>query len=363
MNVHKYIKKNYIFLMLCSLLSCLFLSCHDDIYNMITREVASEDGLSGDIRSIVPFKNYLYLTNNNIYRKTAASSNSTGQYNGQWAKVSSNLDDYTVLFLASDATYLYALTTTWEEDEDESETVEAGRQLWYSTDGTSWTEISISYTSSTPSNLRKLFDNQDQDSTGTYVVPTSNRKAYITYYDGSWHTRELNGATTPSSDKVSGSTYIQAAYNNGTAFTTNYALCAGNGYLYWAENGSTLYYGTGSSLSSSGSVDLDHGTILSLAATTDYLLVGTTSGITRVALSNGVPASSTSSFGDNNADSLLTSRVPLLYIRNKEVAEEADDEYGAMVIYSYISSSNDTFSEVGLYAYYSGRGSWNRDGD
>ena len=362
----------YIIAPLFALTSLFFTSCHDDIYNMITREVALEDGISGDIRSIVPFKNSLYLTNNNIYKKTAESSNSTGKYNGQWSKQSSPLSDGTVLFLASDASNLYALTTTWEEDEDESEIVEKKRQLWTSSDGSTWSEVSVTYDTSSASNLRILFDNQAQEISGNYVIPSSSRAAYITAYNGSTYiTYKLNG-TSVTDGKTNSSAYIKAAcIGSSTAFTSNYALAAGTdtssgtNRFYWAQNGSTLYYSAAGAtgLTSAGSVDLDHGTIYSIAVTKNYLLLGTSSGIARVALSNGVPAGSTASFGDNNADSLLTSRVPLLYARNSSANEAEDDEYGCMNIYSYISSSNDTFKEIGLYAYYNGRGNWNRDGD
>ena len=97
--------------------------------------------------------------------------------------------------------------------------------------------------------------------------------------------------------------------------------------------------------------------------TNDHLLLGTSSGIYRVQIGeDGKPASSVSDF-NNNAQTLLTSKIPCLYVLDSSKNESETDEYASLVIQGYLSSSSDSFDETGLYAYYPGRGNWNRDGD
>ena len=340
----------------------LFSSCHDNIYEMISKEVALEsNGITGDIRSIVPFNNNLYLTNGFLYKKTGLSSTETRQYNKQWAKISTNgIDCDMIIYIASDETYLYALTADYEENENDGENVEASHALYCSSDGSSWEKVDTS--AFTSLKMRKIFDNQVQSyTTGTGVNTDSGRKAYLRIEDSG--TYELNGTGAPTPKSSTG--YCIAANFNGTDyFNSSYALAANDHFLYWASNGSTLYWGTDTA-SATGSVDLDDGSIYSISVTGDHLLLGTSSGIKRVAIDSntGVPSSSTEDFsGDNNAESLLTNRIYLTYVLDQSEPEASSDEYAWMTIHYSITSSSLSFDEIGLYSFYPGRGTWNRDG-
>ena len=97
--------------------TALLTSCHDPIYEMISNEVELEtNGIRGDIRSIVPFNNYIYCCNNMIYRKPALASYEGGGQNKQWREVSTSFTDGTITFLASDSSHIYALAIEWEAD-------------------------------------------------------------------------------------------------------------------------------------------------------------------------------------------------------------------------------------------------------
>ena len=343
----------------------LICGCHDNIYWMIEQEVRREEGISGDVRAIIPFKGNLYCANNHLYKKTISPSTSTGSFNGQWQKVSTGLKN--IITIAADDTYMYCYTIEWQESSSDSVNVAGARTLYMSTDGSSWTPIDlISVTgSTTTSYAMTIFDNQVGNGS---LTSSSVRVAYarIKKSSGDYAIYKLNGGTlsaaTPSS-VVSGSATeaVKAVHaGSGDVFSNYSALAANAHYIYYSKDSSSLWYGTGSGTDSS--VDLGGGKIYSIACTANYLILGTSSGIARVAIdSNGVPASSLSSFS-NNAQTMVTSMCPLIYVTDSSINEGSGDEYAAMTISGYISSSPDTFKEVGLYAYYPGRGVWNRDG-
>ena len=110
-------------------------------------------------------------------------------------------------------------------------------------------------------------------------------------------------------------------------------------------------------------IELSSGPIWALAATGNYLLVGTTNGIYRTEiLSDKKVSSSVSDFG-NNAQTLLTSHINCIYVLDSSLSEAGTDEYASLSILGPLSSAADSFKETGLYAFYPGRGNWNRDGD
>ena len=131
--------------------------------------------------------------------------------------------------------------------------------------------------------------------------------------------------------------------------------------------GTYAYYAKGSSVactdgSEEYTVELSSGPIWALAATNDYLLVGTTNGIYRTAIQGNKVSSSVSDFG-NNAQTLLTSHINCIYVLDSSLSEAGTDEYASLSILGPLSSAADSFKETGLYAFYPGRGNWNRDGD
>ena len=344
-----------------------FTSCHDNIYGMIEMEVVQEEGLNGDISQIVPFNGYLWCTNFNLYKKSAEPSSSTGKHNGAWRKVDTNLNG-SIATLASDGTRLYCYTIDWEEDSDDSVNIPYYKRVYSSSDGETWTQINISSVtglgnasdSYAENTVVHVFDNRAGDGSNSFT----GRKAYVRLYDASAGTMkvyELSGTSLGSAASGTEANTFSAAYRGGTTYFSNSLDMIGGPNKIYRTSGSDIQYSSDGS--SWESVDFDNGTIYALALTSDYLLVGTTKGIFRSSLdSNGVPSASASDF-NNNAQSLLTSRVTGLYVLDASRSEGDTDEYGSMIISGYLSSSSDTFDEIGLYAYYPGRGVWNRDGD
>lgn len=348
-----------------------FTSCHDNIYSMIEMEVVQEEGLNGDVSQIVPFNGSLWCTNYKLYKKDLTPSSSTGRYNGQWQHVNARCNGSELEFIttiATDGDRLYCYTVQWEEDGDDSVNVPYYKRVYSSSDGETWTQIDISsITGHGDSNdsyavntIMHVFDNRAGDGTSNFT----GRKAYVRLYNSTsqnYEVHELPG-TTVNSSVASGSdtSSFSAVYIGGqTRFSNSLDMVAGNGMAYRSSGSDIEYSSDGSTWTN---VDFDRGTIWALAVTADYLLVGTSDGIFRSHLDSGVPSSSATDFS-NNAQSLLTSRVTGLYVLDSSRNEGDTDEYGSMIISGYLSSSSDTFGEIGLYAYYPGRGVWNRDGD
>lgn len=341
-------------------LSLAATSCHENIYNIIETEVELEKNvIGGDIKGIVPANGYLYLANNNIYRKTAESSNVTNNFNKQWTKLTPDCQGH-IISLAGNSVNLYAVTLSYIEDIDKGSMKAGEYTLYSSADGVSWTEIERG-----PKPM-KVFDNQAQeiDADGK-VMPASAREAFARIYDtasNSYKIYKLSG-TSKSEQTGADKNSLHAACFNGTTVFSQHAITANSTHIYFSEGGTALFYATKADLSDKKSFDYQNTAIHSLALTADYILLGTKSGITRARLTAGVPASSVSKFETgNNAQAILSSQVPLIYVRNNGANEGQDDEYAALNIQSYLSNSSDSFKEIGLYAYYRNRGKWNCDG-
>ncbi len=350
-------------------------SCHDNIYSLIEQEVPQQNGLEGDISSIVPFKGSLYTSNFRIYRKTLSPSSATGQYNYQWSRVNASSDGSSlsrVVSIAADDTYLYCYTVNIVTNKDDAVNYPQTRTVYCSTNGETWTKVTES------NNKVVLFDNQvGNGKTGT---STSGRKAYLLTHEAnsdgtitSTKLLSLNGSATPT-DSTASTNVVNATENanwitaraikvngsekiiNTTAATVNDA----GTYAYYAKGSSVVC--TNGDSTSDQTIELSSGPIWALAATNDYLLVGTTNGIYRTAIQGNKVSSSVSDFG-NNAQTLLTSHINCIYVLDSSLSEAGTDEYASLSILGPLSSAADSFKETGLYAFYPGRGNWNRDGD
>ena len=53
----------------------------------------------------------------------------------------------------------------------------------------------------------------------------------------------------------------------------------------------------------------------------------------------------------------------MVFVLDPTKPEGQTDEYASMMIGGSLTSSQDTFSETGLYAFYPSRHVWNRDGN
>ncbi|MBQ1795268.1 MAG: hypothetical protein II110_06260, partial [Treponema sp.] len=147
-------------------------------------------------------------------------------------------------------------------------------------------------------------------------------------------------------------------------FSTFYAFAKKGSMYYWGKSGDdSIYWGTDPDASGS-SRDLDCGQIFSISVTADHLLLGTATGIKRVPInSSGNITGGTADFrSENNALSILTGRVFTTYVLDSTQPEGYTDEYAYQTIYGSVKNSSISFDEVGLYAYYRERNTWNRDG-
>ena len=367
-------------------------SCHDDIYYMIDQEVTLEtNGISGAINSMVRYGDNLYTQNGNVYCKSNKASSESGLYNEQWTKVVDASDSSSAfygkhcVFLASDSTYLYAYVVTWDTLNSSGNSAVSAVTIYYTTDGTTWTAITNDTLNTLlggsdtvgTTNIKTLFCNR--------AVEKANRHAYVRLYsttDSASHVYLLDGGNTPTlvSDGTNnaGSSTIQAAYYNGADYFSNYhSFTASSTYMYYAADSSVVYYANawdstnGYTLAAKdptstapGSVDLDAGTLFDIGVTADYLLLGTNQGIAHVAITDGIPASSVSDF-TNNATSALSSSyyVPVLFVLDATLPEYKTDLYGTTEHSgSYSSSTSALSKEVGLWAFYPNRNTWNKDG-
>jgi hypothetical protein len=345
--------------------------CQDAIFYTIRKEVELEDAtLQGDIQSIVRYTDptdsteYLYIANGGIHYKETDVS----KY-GAWSEDSTEPDGH-ITQIAADGTYLYAVVVTYEEDTSEGENVLDSRKLYYS-EGvdagatTAWTEIDTSG-----------YDDMDNSGKTVKLFCTnspnnSNRSAYIniggtTYsLDGSTALAGAGAVTVDGTD----SDALSAVYFNSTvlffdttASCTNETADTAPTYVYYADDDDdNLYYSTdGSSYTDTGSYDISD--IISLAVTSDSILMGTKFGIEKTSNSSGVPGSSTGDF-DTNADSTLSSlyRVQALLAVDPSAAETDGDLYAALDFTGSSSSSSAQFDDIGLWAYYPSRGNWNRE--
>ena len=195
----------------------------------------------------------------------------------------------------------------------------------------------------------------------------------------------MNGSNAP--EEVSNPTFIgesdatnaiSACYFNGsTYFSKYYGMSSNANCLYYTKTytrsnnvstNSSLYYITASDATEQ-SVDLDAGGLLSIAAAKDYILLGTSSGLSRVKINEttGIPDGDTSSMR-SNGNSVISEYVFMVFVLNPNKCEGSNDttgtdEYAASTIYGSIRSSSDSWDDAGLYAWYPAKDQWNRDGD
>lgn len=408
--------KKILFLTAVFISGFMFTACHDDIYDMIIQEVHLEDyGITGEINSIVRFKDTLLTANGNVYQKSAVPSSVSKLYNQQWKRVidSSTTDSSSVFYkqkinyLASDSDYVYALSVKYQPADTGHMEPESVR-IFYSDNGTEWKvldnsllseffgiEEGVDKTSGVDVRtyfplIRMIFDNQ--------AVDVQNRNAYVNIAESSrdsngtiwreWKLYKLNGGNKPvpvenktngaeygtksATEKVTSSSFRAVYYKGQDYFSSYYALSANDSYIYFAKNKSIIYCADGwdetngytFNGSSPKEVKADAGIIRALCPTKDFLMIGTDTGVAHVPFTDGIPSADTAPFA-NNAVSALTSSyiVYTLFALDPSLNEYDTDLYGA-IDYSggYSTSTNAIFKDLGLWAYYPDRGNWNKDG-
>ncbi|MCQ2240297.1 hypothetical protein [Treponema sp.] len=366
----------------------MFTSCYDNIYSLIEKEVAIDSsGLNGDISHIVRCGNYLFLANGSIYGKEAKTLSETGRK--VWKSTSmpvSGSSEFNVSnrvhWLAADDSYVYALASYYEED-DNGANADYKREIYAAkvdgfpdlewklvntssiTDGTSISEA--------PS-IKIIFDNK----VGTGETPETGRNAYTNIREKIY---KLNGESAPTEQATDGkiigndaSKIINCVKFKGEDwFSKYYALASNEKYLYYAES-----YTTGSTNSVTYSNEIHYTenpadnasytfktnySVLSLTLTSDYLFYGTNGGLerSRIDETTKVPTDRNVSF-DNNGNSVISEHVYMVYAFDQTKPMAQTDLYCASTIYASISSSSDSYENIGLYCC-PANGEWNRDGD
>lgn len=338
--------------------------CQDVIYWNIRKEVTLKDAnIKSDIRSIIRFKDQFYCANGNIYRK----SNTSNSY-GTWSKTGAPSGQ--VLKLAADKDYIYALVGISKDSSKDGENIPVRRELWCSSDGSSWSKVTAVYGSGdiaySSSSRTYLF--------GTNAIKEENRKAYFILIGGAPGNRayELSGATsvgvldwsTTNADTKPTTSSQSCVYDgsavrffNSTGSCTNESSSGGDATIYYYGDGSTLRWGG----AKTGSVGAKAG-ILSLGVTKDFILVGTSSGITHHPLTaEGVPGSRASNM-PYNAEATLSAQYNILSILvvNPEKNETETAIYASQN-YTGNGSNSAQFDHICMWAYYPYRHEWNRD--
>ncbi|MDE6350216.1 MAG: hypothetical protein K2K67_04350 [Treponemataceae bacterium] len=298
---------------LATVLALVATACHDVIFDEIRKEVKLTDAqVSGDINSIVEFNGYLYVQNGNILRKELKNKDGTwtAPYDGQWTTASrTGMGSGIVIKLAANDSNLYALVARIEEDEDEGENIVAEQTLYTSTDGSNWTIVS-----------------------GVTLTRTGNQLYSL---DGSAYIRNDN--------KIIYTLTGENATEGGVAYQIKTgAYTASDKTIY--KDGSVFYNNIGS-------------TIYSIALTSDCLIVGTASGLKYVTISS--PKEITVA----NSASALSSyyEVHCVFAASPDRPAQDSDIYATAIFEGTSSNTGASADNQGLWAYYPGRGHWNRE--
>ena len=362
------IVKKLAFASLLVLGAALFSSCQDVIFSNIRKEVELRSAsVQSDIRSIIRYKNELYVANGNIFHKNPAVA-----FSGGWIKTFS--PSGTVLMLAADSKYIYALVGVSKQDESEGENVPVRRELYYSSDGIFWNLVTGVYGFGIiPYNSFGLIETH---LFCTNSIAEANRKAYFILKGGTagFVAYELNGpfATIMPTSLIDADTKPVV---NALAVSRSCVYCGGK-VRFFTSTGSctdetsagndatTYYYGNGSLLCWGGAKIGAIGArsaVYSIAYTSDYLLVGTTSGISHHLMSSKVPGPSSTTF-ITNAESTLSSQytVLALLVTQPEKTEAEAVIYASQNFTGYGSNSAQ-FDHICLWSYYPTTREWNRE--
>ncbi|MDE7228187.1 MAG: hypothetical protein K2N31_07685 [Treponemataceae bacterium] len=342
---------------LATVLALVATACHEVIFYEIRQEVKLADAqVSGDINSIVRFsmggKEYLFVQSGNIYCKELKAGPTTSEpYEGQWKKTDKGIiGNGIVIGLAADTTYLYALAVRIEEDEDEGENYPAEQTLYCSTDGNEWKKIDLTLP---PKGANTLFCTNSPNPTHRRAFLNVNGTVYA-----------LNGETTTAynTDITNPKACVWFAnditFSASGAATTNETADTDPTRRYESSGKKILTYSTDGKLE----YERDAGyAIHSLACTSDFLLAGTDDGLLYFGLENGLPTGTTDS--GTNVSSTLSSyyEVHSVLTVDPSLPAKGGDIYGTTVFDGTSSNTGASADNQGLWAYYPGRGHWNRE--
>ncbi len=326
--------------------SLFFTSCDDVIFSEIRDEVSlAEAKVAGDIKSIIRYQNYLFVTNGHVYAKDPSYN-----FHTSWVKM--NSPEGTPYNLAADSNYLYAVSILYV-DNGSGYNIPTYRYLSYYKDG-NWTTIRTDAYSSLTEYV--LFC--------TNTPQEAHRRAYVRIGSSVY---ELNGSTLTDVTSAAGTSAnsctvlgdSQVVFSNANCMISNETSSA---------NATKVFYPTASliAVSSDGTnytyVGVGTETILSLAYTSDYMMIGTEEGIAHSPITNGEPYYGTVDYL-TNADSALSSyyQVWALLAVDPSKSEYETVAFASTDFDGSSSSSSASSTNVGLWAYYPSKYQWNRE--
>ena len=396
-----------------TILSLTFVSCQEPIFEAIREDVAPEEAtVSGNISSITRYtvgdEEYLVLSADGGIRYKQKDKNSHGEWNSYSTPFSLHHYDFDtsshsgeqLLTVLADSTTLYLISVSYGHTSIEGTSYPDSIHLWaknitangkkWSSDG-EWTSIStkvndinlfpISYNSTTEVYSTKFRVFQ------TNAPQKAHRAAFIRSYDSensAYKYFKLNGTDTPleitldsasiiDPEPSSDSKYVPAAlsavYFNGEIkfFTspcaaTNETYTDDATYYYYTDGDEDLYYSDGSTSAKA----LATGDVISALATCkDSILIGhgktstgALGGISRVLLTDGLPANKRASFETNAQFQITTAYQVLALVNATPEKNEIDSSLYASITFSGAAYN---FDNVGLWSYYPDRGNWNRE--
>mgnify|MGYP007112215497 CR=1 FL=1 len=321
-------KNNFVYLLVSLVLITFVLGCSQDpIFSDIAKEIKLDDPtVRGNVLSMVQIGTNLYASNGNIATKPISQKTGWKDYTSPSGNVTK---------VASDENHLYALVTNQTDSDGDSYSYKVFAQVNASGN---WTQITSSTSPIT------IFDNG------------ASGAARFAYLRDSSGVKQLNGATlyaslTSITENGAGTSTVSAAFltsGSQTFFADTLAFCSDGTNLFKA-NGSTLQYSVDGNAWTNGPSTEEPTSYAYYEenASTSYILVGTESGIQKVALSVNVPTS-VSRFG-SNADTAFGTYIALnVFAFPSEVGS------------CYVSIVKKTSSRYnGLWGYYSDRGNWN----
>ena len=343
--------------------------CQDVIFANIRKEVKLNDGtVSGSIRALIRFEDggqeYIYLANGKAVYRKASPKDVNEHKEGGWEKVcsggSGGLGKY-VVTLAADATHLYALAATWDENTNKGQNRWYTRAIYASDDGGfNWSVVHNIPTSPTGTGS----DNSEVYLFCTNTIEKDNRSAYFNVGGAGY---KLENGKLSDSEKVplnaASCAYVNDKVEFASASSTYYGStsCTNEG-MGGDADGKVRYWSNGSTLHWDGDVFGDKSVgsrIYSLAVTKDTLLVGTDSGIRHYRLNDD--GSVGGDLGDfaTNADAIMSGgyEVNALLVVDPSKLETENTIYAAIDF----EGRSQQFDHVCIWAYYHGRGNWNRD--
>lgn len=344
--------------------------CQDVIFANIRKEVKLNDGtVSGSIRALIRFEDggqeYIYLANGKAVYRKASPKDVNEHKEGGWEKVcsggSGGLGKY-VVTLAADATNLYALAATWDENTNKGQNRWYTRAIYASGDGgLNWSVVHNIPTSPTGTGS----DNSEVYLFCTNTIEKDNRSAYFNVGGVGY---KLSSGSATSSDDAKGA--ASCAYVGKPVFapasSTYYGStsCTNEG-MGGDADGKVRYWSNGSTLHWDGDVPGNKSVgsrIYSLAVTKDYILVGTESGIEHYRLnSDGSVGGRDENFA-TNADAIMSGgyEVNALLVVDPSKNEKENTIYAAIDF----EGRSQQFDHVCIWACYpwrAGSGKWNRD--